>query len=117
MALTTVYQRFRRDMGLAEDDTASLSDPAIDALLEEAGETYTGTATISAYARVLYLRGKLSSASSEVDYTQNESQEKASQRFDHWRDLLAFWEGRLVVAGPGVGAASVFTLAHGYRGR
>lgn len=115
---TTAYQRFRRDVGLDEDDTASLSDPAIDNLIEEAGELYSGAAANS-YGRVLYLRGRLASASTEVSYRQNESQESASDRFDHWRALLEYWEARTdqAAAGAGIGAAAVFDLAHGWRGR
>lgn len=115
---TTTYQRFRRDVGLDPDDTTTLPDTDIDDLIEEAGELYTGAAA-TAYGRVLYLRGKLAGASSEVDYRQNESQESASQRYGNLEKLLAFWEARVdeTAAGAGIGAAGVFTVAHGYRGR
>lgn len=100
---SSIYQRFRRDVGLDPDDTTTLPNAEIDDLLAEAGETYTGVAA-TAYGRVLYLRGKLASASEEVDYTQNESQEKASQKFAHWERLLAFWEKQLAAAGGGLPA-------------
>lgn len=100
---TTAIQRLRRDVGLALDDTASLSNADAQDLLDEAAEVYSGAAA-DAYARILYLRGKLASSSEEVDYTQNESRESAGQKFGHLERLLQFWESELANAG-GVGAA------------
>lgn len=98
---STVYQRFRRDVGLDADDTTTLPDSDIDDLIAEAGETYTAAAAKAAYARVLYLQGKLATSSEEVDYTQNESQERAGQKFEHYRRLLKFWEEQLAAVGGG----------------
>lgn len=117
---TTAYQRFRRDVLGPDDadDTATVSDAAIDDLIEEAGDTYTGAAA-TAYSRVLYLRGKLAEMSDEVNYTQNETREEAEARFRHYQELLAYWETRTDqdAAGAGIGAATVFATVTGQRGR
>jgi hypothetical protein len=106
---STIYQRFRRDVGLAADDIAGLPDEDIDDLLEEAGESYTAAAAKAAYARVLYLQGKLAAASEEVDYVENESEEDASDRFEHYLKLLTRWEKKLDdVAGVNVAIFEVY---------
>lgn len=95
MATTLQRQRLRLDLGFAADDTTSLSDAAADALFVEAGESYTDAASIHAATRVLYISRLLVQAAAEVDYTQNNTQEKASQRFAHLKELLAKWEKKL----------------------
>ena len=97
--MSTATQRLQRDVGATE---AELSTAAAQAYLEEAAETYTaGSAAALAYARVLVLQTFLASAADEVDYVENESQEKASQKFAQWKSLLAYWQ-KQVAAGGGV---------------
>lgn len=95
MATTLEQQRFRLDLGFGADDTTSLPNATIDALFVEAGESYTDAASILASTRVLYIGRLLIQAAAEVDYTQNNTQEKASQRYDHLRLELARWQKKL----------------------
>lgn len=95
MATTLERQRLRMDLGFGPDDTTSLSDAAADALFVEAGESYSDTASIHAATRVIYLGRLLIQAANEVDYTQNETQEKASQRWDHLNAEWLRWRKRL----------------------
>jgi len=88
-------QRLRMDLGFAAGDTASLSDNTIDAIFLEAGERFTDPASILISTRVISLRRMVMQAANEVDYTQNNSSEKASQRYDHLIRELRRWEGLL----------------------
>jgi hypothetical protein len=107
LATLLEQQRLRLDLGLAATDTTNLPDATIDALYVEAGETYTDAASLLAATRVIYLSRLLVQAAAEVDYTQNNTTERASQRFAHLKELLGYWQQRLdeaVVATSG-GAA------------
>lgn len=109
MASLLEQQRLRLDVGLAADDTTSLPDATIDAVFVEAGENYTDAASLVASTRVIVLRRLRASASSAVDYQQNNSSEKASQRFAHLTTLLKEWQGKLdeaIVDGRGSGVKS-----------
>lgn len=109
MATTLQRQRLRLDLGFAADDTTSLSDAAADALFVEAGESYTDEASILASTRVLYISRLLFQAAAEVDYTQNNTTERASQRYEHLKSELARWQRRLEDAVVGaVGSAVRF---------
>lgn len=83
MATLVEQQRLRMDLGFAPDDTASLSDATIDAIFVEAGEKYEDPDSVLIATRVISLRRLVMQASNEVDYTQNNTTEKASQRYDH----------------------------------
>lgn len=109
MATVLEQQRLRLDVGLSATDTASLSDAAIDALFVEMGELYTDAASIHAGTRILYISRLLMQAASEVDYTQNNTTEKASQRYTHLKELLAEWKDKLATAVSGtLGGAARF---------
>jgi hypothetical protein len=100
--MSTATARLQRDVGATE---AELSTVDAQAYLNEAAETYAaGSAAALAYARVLVLQAFLASAADEVDYVQNESQEKASQKFAQWKAMLAYWQ-KQVAAGSGTPAA------------
>jgi len=83
MATLVEQQRLRMDLGFQPDDTLSLSDATIDAIFVEAGERYEDPASTLIATRVISLRRLLMQAANEVDYTQNNTSEKASQRYDH----------------------------------
>lgn len=109
MATETERQRLRLDLGLSADDTASLSDAAADAVFGEAAEEYTDVASIKAATRVIALTRLRVAAASSVDYDQNNSSEKASQRFAHLTTLLNEWQGKLdeaIADGRGSGVRS-----------
>lgn len=95
MATETERQRLRLDIGLAATDTTSLPDATADAIFVEAGESYTDAASLLAATRVIALRRLRAQAATDVDYTQNNSSEKASQRFAHLSELLAEWQDEL----------------------
>jgi len=96
--------RLRRDLGCS---STTLSDADADALLAEAAETYSDTATAHAHARVLGLQGILASAAKLTTYKQNESTENLSDVFKHLKELLKLWEDKTTdaVAAGGSGAA------------
>jgi hypothetical protein len=98
LATSTERQRLRLDLGLAADDTTSLPDATIDALFVEAEETYTDASSIIAATRVIYINRLMMQAAADVDYVQNNTQEKASQRYAHLAKELAKWQARLDAA-------------------
>jgi hypothetical protein len=112
MATVAQRDRLRRDVGATE---ASLSDEEADALFEEAEETYSVAGSITAYTRVLAIRGMLADASKLTTYRQNASSENASDVYKHLRDLLNLWQGELVGNTPG--AYMLFDTVQGCRGR
>jgi hypothetical protein len=95
MATELEIARLRRDVGATE---TSLPTNTANALFAEAGEVYTGTATIGAYVRVLALNGLIAAAASLTDYSQDTTTEKQSQVFDHLYKLLALWQDNLKAA-------------------
>ena len=88
-------QRLRLDLGFAADDIVSLPDAVIDDIFEQSGELYTDEVAIAVNARVIALRRLLIQAANEVDYTQNRTSEKASQRYQHLTKELDRWQGLL----------------------
>lgn len=95
MATLLEQQRLRLDVGLAAGDTTSLPDATIDAIFVEVAETYTDAASIVAATRVVYISRLMMQAAADVDYTQNNTQEKASQRYAHLKQELAKWQAKL----------------------
>lgn len=98
MATTLEQQRLRLDLGFSASDTTNLPDATIDAIFVEAGESYSDSASLVAATRVIALRRLRVQAAASVDYTQNNSSERASQRFTHLGQLLAEWQGHLDTA-------------------
>jgi hypothetical protein len=98
MATLLEQQRLRLDLGLAADDEDGLSDATIDALFVEVEETYTDSSSIIAATRVTYISRLMMQAAADVDYTQNNTQEKSSQRYAHLAKELAKWQARLDAA-------------------
>lgn len=109
MATETERQRLRLDLGLAADDTTSLPDATIDDIFDEAGESYTDASSLLAATRIITLRRLRAAAASAVDYTQNNSTEKASQRFAHLTTLLAEWQAKLDEAVAGARGSGVLS--------
>lgn len=107
MATLLEQQRLRLDLGLSASDTTSLPDATIDALFVEAGETYTDAASLIASTRVIAINRLLIQAASDVDYVQNNTQERASQRHAMLEKELLKWQAKLddAVVATGSGAA------------
>lgn len=107
-----LHDRVRRDVGA---DAASLPDASIDAVYLEAAEQIPSAGPAQdALVRVILLRGMLADASRLTDYTQNESQDKRSQVFQHLTQLLEYWEDTLetrLAAISDVGAVRIGSLA------
>lgn len=115
MATETQRQRLRLDLGLDADDAASLTDTTIDALYVEVGESYSDTGSIHAATRVIMLERLLMQAAADVDYTQNNTTEKASQRFTQLRARLEDWRKKLddaVLDTTSIGAARFGRTKH-----
>jgi hypothetical protein len=105
MATATQRSDLRADFGLADDETV-FTNTEVDRLFVRAGERYTATDSIEAYARVLackQLRGK---AANLTDYTQNETTEKLSQIFANLTKMQHDFEVDLAAA-ERAGSASV----------
>jgi len=76
-------------------DATVLTNDLIDLVYGQAEDDYTTALTITAYAHVLVIEGLLFGAAKEVDYVQNQTQEKAGQRFDHLWKLYPIWTAKL----------------------
>lgn len=101
MATATERQRLRLDLGLEANDTDTLSDAEADAILAEAGETYTDSVAAGAHARVIAIRRMLASSAKLTSYRQNNSSEEASDVFKHLKELLLLWQDNLADAVAG----------------
>lgn len=95
MATATERSRLRDDIGA---NSTTLGDSEADDIYTEAGETYTDTASLYAYARVIAIRRLLASSAKLTSYRQNESQESASDVFKHLKELLSYWQDELTGA-------------------
>lgn len=95
MATLVEQQRLRVALGLQPNDITSLPDDVIDAIFDEAGETYTDATSIHAATRVIALDRLLIQAASDVDYTQNNTSEKASQRYAMLSKERERWQAKL----------------------
>jgi hypothetical protein len=94
----TELQRIRMACGFKPDDTASLPDEQIQDALDRAGERTSDPTVQRIAATVLVLEQLYAEAVTATDYTQNNTQEKASQRFDHYGKLLDKWNKALAQA-------------------
>lgn len=103
MATATQRTRFWLDTGTS---SSVFSADEVDDLFTEAAETYTDTATIAAYTRVIGLQRLMANAAKLTDYTQNQTSEKQSQVFDHLKALLAMWKDEHVTAVNNAASAS-----------
>ena len=96
MPVVTITDTIRARMRFAlQLDAATLDNDTIDLVYGMAEEEYTTAATITAQAHILVIEALLFGSAKEVDYTQNQSQERASQRFDHLVKLLPIWKQKL----------------------
>lgn len=107
MATETDYQRLRLDLGLDIDDQVALSDAKAELIFDEVGESYTDATSIKAASRVLAIERLLMQATADVDYVQNNTQERASQRYAMLEKELLKWQAKLddAVVATGSGAA------------
>ena len=90
MATATERDRLRLDTG---HTSVSLDDDEADAVFVRAAEDYSPSAVQSG-ARVIAIQYLLGNASKLNDYIQNNSEEKASQVFNHLMKLLGYWEDK-----------------------
>jgi hypothetical protein len=110
------YERLRVDCGLAPTDVVSLPDAIAEDNFDRAALIYPDPLTPygAQYAStvVLTLEQLYASAVTSTDYTQNNSQEKASQLFDHYGKLLDMWRGKLKGAAMGgaTGGTAIFQV-------
>lgn len=91
-------QRVRMNCGFAPNDSAGLPNDQIQDALNRAAARYDDPASVQAAATVIVLEQLYASAVTATDYTQNATQEKASQRFDHYGKLLDKWNKALQAA-------------------
>lgn len=112
-----LYARLRRDVGANSD---VLTDPMAEALFDESAEFYpSDTSKMTAYTRVLALRGIMASSALLGKYAQNQHQEDFTKVFDNLSKLLAYWEAEVEKAADPIEetvSPFFFGLAHGTRG-
>lgn len=112
MATQSDYQLLRIDVGMAPDDIVSLPDAQAESNFDRAELIYPDPTNPAggqfAYTRVLTIEQLYAKAVTQVDYTQNNSQEKASQLFDHYKGLLDLWKSKVsdAIAGGGSGGGT-----------
>lgn len=92
MTTESQRERLRADIGA---DATTLPDLEADDIFDEAGESYTDAAAMTAATRVIAIRRLLASSAKLVSYRQNNSQESASDVFTHLKQLLSLWQGEL----------------------
>lgn len=119
MADATDYARLRRDVGAS---ITVLSDVTAAEYFAEALEFYpSDIAKMTAYTRVIALRGIRASSAMLGKYAQNESQEDLTKVFDNLGKLLEYWEHQVELAADvpvTAGAGTLFfDVASGQRGR
>lgn len=112
------YSRLRRDVGASED---TLTNTIAAEYFTEADEKYPNdTAKMTAYTRVIAIRGIRASAAMLGKYAQNQSQEDLTKVFDNLGKMLVEWQAEVAIAADPVEAgasAFFFTTAPGQRGR
>jgi hypothetical protein len=87
--------RFWADTGSNEH----VFDPdEVDDIFTEAGESYSDTAALTAYTRVIGIRRLLASSAKLTTYRQNQSSENLSDVFKHLKELLSFWQDEVAAA-------------------
>jgi hypothetical protein len=127
LATQQQYQWLRTDVGLAPDDIVTLPDAQAEDNFTRAGVVYPDPANPNgaqdAYTRVITIEQLYAAAVTSTDYRQNNSQESASQLFDHYKLLLDLWNGKLsnavagVAAGGGSASFSVISPLYPRNGR
>lgn len=92
MATETQREQLRLDTGT---DETSLTNDEIDDIYTAAATLYDDSGPQDAYARVVVFRRLLAQAAPRASYKQNQSSESVSDLFDHYKQMLAYWEGKL----------------------
>jgi hypothetical protein len=117
LATQQQYQWLRTDVGLAPDDIVTLPDAQAEDNFTRAGVVYPDplnpNGAQDAYTRVITIEQLYAAAVTSTDYRQNNSQESASQLFDHYKALLDLWNGKLTGAVSGVtagGGSALFSV-------
>lgn len=117
MATPQDYQWLRLDCGLAQNDTGTLPDAQAEDNFDRAALLYPDPTNPAgaqfATTRVLTIEQLYAAAVTQTDYTQNNSQEKASQLFDHYGKLLDLWKGKqreAALGGTGSGGSALFEV-------
>lgn len=80
MATQTQRTNFRLDLGLNDDETV-FTDTEVNNIFTRAGAKYTATDVIEAYTRVIGCVQLRNKTANQVDYKENDSDEKLSQIF------------------------------------
>lgn len=103
VATQTQADRLRDDVG---GNVTSMPDSEIDAIWTEAGEYYSTSGPLTAYARVIAIRRLLASSAKLSSYRQNQSSENLSDVYKALRSLLDIWQDAtneaVALAGSGV---------------
>lgn len=113
----TAYDRLRRDIGTSD---AVMDDPTAELYFVEATEKYPNdTAKMTAYTRVIAIRGIRASSAMLGKYAQNQSEEDLTKVFDNLGKLLDEWKEEVASAADPANTAGnfFFGVAQGQRGR
>lgn len=95
MATEEEARRTRRRLGYLPDDDVSLSQEEVDLLFEDASVRYTNASSIEVYAAIVYLEGLFTSSAKMTTYRKNHTEIKASDLFNHIKELIAYYKGDL----------------------
>jgi hypothetical protein len=95
MATEAQRSALRLDTGTV---TASLGDTEIDTIYLDAAVLYTNAVAQDAYARVVVFRRLLAQAAPRANYQQNQTREDVGALFDHYKQMVAYWQEELAIA-------------------
>jgi hypothetical protein len=95
MATPAQRSGLRLDTGT---NVSSLGDTEIDDIYITGVALYTDAAAQDAYARVVVFRRLLSQAAPRVNYQQNQTREDVGALFDHYKQMVAYWQEELATA-------------------
>jgi hypothetical protein len=100
MATEAQRSALRLDTGTT---AASLGDTEIDNIYIDGAGQYADAAPQDAYARVVVFRRLLAQAAPRANYQQNQTREDVGALFEHYRQMVAYWQAELETA---IGAVS-----------
>lgn len=100
MASAEYGQRFRNAVGDPGGANPVFDDTVIDDYFAQAEEKYPDESSEVhlAYAITLGFENLLAQSAHQVTYKANASTESLSHMFDHYRNMLSYWRGRLATA-------------------
>lgn len=98
LSLELAAKRIRRGVGYDTDNTSAMPDLEAQELIDEAEESYSSDPSIIAQSIIIYLEGVLAGSAKMTTYRQNNTTQNSSDIFPHVKQLLDYWNGKLLTA-------------------